>query len=243
MDVRLLRRWIVRRDEALAILAAHEEELAALGVASLRLFGSVARGEAGPDSDVDLLVEFEPGFDSWRAVEAAKAELSALLGGRDVDLIRRQTLNRWIRPRVFAEAEVLYDRDAAGRREDGRTVRPPRAPTMTERDILYLGQMLDNAREAIEIAREADEARFESDRVLRLALTRLVQVVGEAARKASPEGRVTYPEIPWRSIVGMRHILVHEYEGLRESMVWETVVEDLPKLVATLEAALPEPPS
>ena len=212
-------------------------------IRALSVFGSVLRDDFSPASDVDVLVDFEPGFDSWRAVDAAKAELSALLGGREVDLIRRQSLNRWIRSRVFAEEEVLYDRDADGRGIGGGTKGHPRVPTMTERDILYLGQMLDNAREAIEIARDADAARFESDRVLRLALTRLVQVVGEAARKVSPEGRATYPAIPWRSIVGMRHILVHEYEGPRESMVWETVVEDLPKLPATLEAALPEPPS
>ena len=49
----------MRRAEALAILAAHWEELAAFGLCRLALFGSVARDEAGPDSDVDVLVEFE----------------------------------------------------------------------------------------------------------------------------------------------------------------------------------------
>lgn len=49
----------MRRDEVLAILAEHNAEIAAFEVKSLALFGSVARDEAGPDSDVDLLVEFE----------------------------------------------------------------------------------------------------------------------------------------------------------------------------------------
>jgi uncharacterized protein len=48
----------MKRDEVLAILAAHREQLQALGVKSLNLFGSVARDEARPDSDVDFLVEF-----------------------------------------------------------------------------------------------------------------------------------------------------------------------------------------
>jgi predicted nucleotidyltransferase len=48
----------MRRDEALAILTAHQEELKEYGVKSLAIFGSVARDEARPDSDVDLLVEF-----------------------------------------------------------------------------------------------------------------------------------------------------------------------------------------
>lgn len=49
----------MRRDEVLAILAAHQIKLKKLGVESLTLFGSVARDEARPDSDVDLLVEFQ----------------------------------------------------------------------------------------------------------------------------------------------------------------------------------------
>ncbi len=48
----------MKRDHVLAILADHRDQLTALGVKSLNLFGSVARDEAGPDSDVDFLVEF-----------------------------------------------------------------------------------------------------------------------------------------------------------------------------------------
>ncbi len=55
------------RDAALAVLNEHREELAAFGLRRLALFGSVARNEAGPDSDVDVLVEFEgkPTFDRY----------------------------------------------------------------------------------------------------------------------------------------------------------------------------------
>jgi uncharacterized protein len=49
----------MKRDEVLAIVAAHRQQLQAMGVKSLELFGSVARDEAGPDSDVDFLVEFD----------------------------------------------------------------------------------------------------------------------------------------------------------------------------------------
>ena len=51
----------LRKDQVLAILSAHQAELRELGVKSLALFGSVARDEARPDSDVDLLIEFEEG--------------------------------------------------------------------------------------------------------------------------------------------------------------------------------------
>jgi len=88
-------------DQVLAILRAHFPELQALGVRTLALFGSTARGEAGPDSDIDLLVEFEPplGFDRYMD---AKFRLEALLG-RPVDLVTSAGLKAELRPTVERE--------------------------------------------------------------------------------------------------------------------------------------------
>ena len=74
----------------------------------LAFFGSVLTDRFRPDSDVDVLVEFEPGHAPGWAIVDIEDELSALLGGRKVDLLVRQDLNRWIRDRVLAEAEVQY---------------------------------------------------------------------------------------------------------------------------------------
>ncbi len=78
-------------------------------VRKLSLFGSVLRQDFGPDSDVDVLVEFEtdhvPGFIALHDLEE---ELSGLLGGRRVDLVTERFLNRRIRERVLAGAEVQY---------------------------------------------------------------------------------------------------------------------------------------
>jgi len=75
----------------------------------LAFFGSVLREDFRPESDVDVLVEFEPrhvpGFIALYAIEA---ELSAILGGRKVDLVTPGFLNHRIRQRVLAEAEVAY---------------------------------------------------------------------------------------------------------------------------------------
>ncbi len=89
------------RDEVLAILKAHYPELAALGATSLALFGSFARDEAGPDGDVDLLVEFgsPPSFDRYMD---AKFLLEDLLG-REVDLVPREGLKPRLRPTVARE--------------------------------------------------------------------------------------------------------------------------------------------
>ena len=59
-----------------------------------------------PDSDIDLLVEFEPGWTPGLAIIDLEDELAALFGGRKVDLVSRKYLNRWIRDRVLAEAEA-----------------------------------------------------------------------------------------------------------------------------------------
>ena len=75
----------------------------------LSLFGSVLAGTDRPDSDVDLLVEFEPGKEpGLLALAGIEAELSALLGGRRVDLRTAQDLSRYFRDEVMRVAEVQY---------------------------------------------------------------------------------------------------------------------------------------
>ena len=96
-------RSTTKRDEVLGFLAAHRQELAErFGVLSIALFGSMARNEAGPDSDVDVLVEFSetPGLTEYMRL---KFWLEDLLG-RQVDLVMKGALKSWARPVVEAEA-------------------------------------------------------------------------------------------------------------------------------------------
>jgi uncharacterized protein with HEPN domain len=110
---------------------------------------------------------------------------------------------------------------------------------MQQDDLLYLGHMLDMARKACERASVLDQAEYESNDDVQLALTHLVQVIGEAARHVSPEGQMSLPAIPWREIVGMRNRIVHDYLGVDEDVVWEVVTGDLPLLVEALERVVP----
>lgn len=94
------------RDEALQILRRHEGELRQQGVTRAALFGSVARDEARPGSDIDVMVEFAPdaAISVW-----AYARLKDLIQGffsQRVDVVSRNGLNRHIRPTV--EREALY---------------------------------------------------------------------------------------------------------------------------------------
>jgi len=95
----------MKRDEILKTLRAHRDELRKrFGVKSLAVFGSVARGEAGPDSDVDILVEFE-GRATFDRYMGLKFFLEDLLGRR-VDLVTRKALKPRMRP--YVEREAIY---------------------------------------------------------------------------------------------------------------------------------------
>lgn len=76
----------------------------------MSLFGSVLRDDFGPESDVDVLIEFEPGHAvGLIRLAGMELELAELLGGRKVDLNTPPSLSRYFRDEVLAEAEVIYD--------------------------------------------------------------------------------------------------------------------------------------
>ncbi|MEX0691274.1 MAG: nucleotidyltransferase family protein [Gemmatimonadales bacterium] len=77
-------------------------------IARLSLFGSVLTDAFGPDSDVDVLVAFEPGHTPGLAMTDVEDELSALFGGRRVDVVTERSLHRLIRDRVLASAVVQF---------------------------------------------------------------------------------------------------------------------------------------
>ena len=104
----------------------------------------------------------------------------------------------------------------------------------------FLRDLRDHAREAVAMFDEATPDDLEGNRMLHLALERLVQNVGEGAARLSPEFLSAHPEIPWRRIVGMRNRLAHDYRHVVRERVHDTVAIDLPKLIEQLNAILGE---
>ncbi|HEY9422482.1 MAG TPA: nucleotidyltransferase family protein [Thermoanaerobaculia bacterium] len=92
----------MRRDDVLSLLSAHRDDIERFGVTSLRLFGSVARGDASADSDVDLLVSFRetPSFSGYMKL---RIFLEDLLGAK-VDLVTESGLRDRVRPFVEKDA-------------------------------------------------------------------------------------------------------------------------------------------
>ncbi len=88
-----------------------------------------------------------------------------------------------------------------------------------KRDMAYLWDMLDAARAIAEFVEGKTYHDYETNRMLRSAAERNVEIIGEAARRVSEETRAKHPEIPWRSIIGQRNILAHEYDEILHAAI------------------------
>ncbi len=109
-----------------------------------------------------------------------------------------------------------------------------------DEDHVRLRHMLDHAREAIGLMQGKTRSHLERDRMLQLALVRLIEIVGEAASRVSKEMQLAHANIPWAQITGMRHRLVHGYDFVDLEILWQTVHEDLSQLIASLERIVAE---
>ena len=98
--------------------------------------------------------------------------------------------------------------------------------------------MRDYALDGIAMIRGRSGADLENEVMLRLALERVVTVVGEAAARLSTEFRESHPEVPWPLMIGMRNRLVHGYDDVALATLWETASQSLPALVSQLDAIL-----
>ncbi len=103
-----------------------------------------------------------------------------------------------------------------------------------DRDRIRLLHMLEHAREAMQLVAGRNRSDLDTDRVLSLALVRLLEIVGEAAARVSSEARARHPAIPWTEIVSLRNRLIHGYDAVDMDVLWSIVNTDLPALVRGL---------
>lgn len=111
---------------------------------------------------------------------------------------------------------------------------------MRKDDLIRLRHMLDAAREAVMFAKNKTRSSLESNRMLTLSIVKDLEIIGEAASKMTKETREEFPQIPWMNIISMRNRLIHAYFDINLDIVWKTVVEDLPPLIAELEKIAPD---
>src|SRR5258708_17281881 len=105
-------------------------------------------------------------------------------------------------------------------------------------DRFRLGHMLEMAKFVEATTSGKTRPVFDNDMVLQLALTRAVEIIGEAASKVSDDLQHSLPQIPWASIIGMRNRLIHAYFKIDLDVMWNTITESVPILIIELEQLL-----
>ncbi|MCW5766335.1 MAG: DUF86 domain-containing protein [Phycisphaeraceae bacterium] len=102
--------------------------------------------------------------------------------------------------------------------------------------------MLEAAREVVEFAAGKTWSDYRASTQLRRSIERSIEIIGEAARRVSPDCQAQHPAIPSDRIIPTRHRLAHEYDRLDDAIVWSIAIRHVPTLIAELERVLPPDP-
>jgi len=112
-----------------------------------------------------------------------------------------------------------------------------------KQDMARLWDMLDAARAAVQFTCDRQFEDFLANRMVRNAVERNLEIIGEAARCVSQTFRDGHPEIPWRAIIALRNVLSHEYGDIRYERLWLLCIEQLSVLIRQLEClGVKDPP-
>lgn len=103
-----------------------------------------------------------------------------------------------------------------------------------QRDRAHVLDIREAARLAISYVEGVEKADFLSDTRLQDSVIRRIEIIGEAARRVSDQTRTLNPSVPWREMIGMRNLLIHDYDDVDAEVVWQTVKEGLPQLLDKL---------
>ena len=104
-----------------------------------------------------------------------------------------------------------------------------------DKSLLSLRQMLDHAREGVGLIQGKSREDLYSDRLLELALVRLLEIIGEAANRISLEYQSRHSSIAWSQIISLRNRLIHGYDAVDLDILWQILKQDLPCLISELE--------
>ena len=108
-------------------------------------------------------------------------------------------------------------------------------------DRAYLWDMLMAAKTVVGFVQGRTLDEYVADLMLRSAVERQVEIIGEAARRVSKEFQDAHPEIPWRPIQAQRHVLAHDYGEIKHDRLWRVADEHVPALIALLDPLVPQP--
>jgi uncharacterized protein with HEPN domain len=108
-----------------------------------------------------------------------------------------------------------------------------------KRDFLvYIDDILNAMDQAEIFLAEMSYEQFENDLRTTYAVTRALEIVGEAARRLPPDLRHLYPDIPWKDMAGMRDRIIHGYDMVDLRIVWDVVKKDIPQIKPLIQQIL-----
>ncbi len=110
------------------------------------------------------------------------------------------------------------------------------------RDAGSLWDMVQAIYRIQEFTANLSSEAFLNSLIIQSAVERQLEILGEAARRLSDEFRLAYPEIDWRRIIGLRNILIHRYDEIRQVTIWTIITSELAPLLIQLEPLLPPLP-
>jgi uncharacterized protein with HEPN domain len=105
-------------------------------------------------------------------------------------------------------------------------------------DVVRIRHIIEAAEKAARFLHGKRRADFETNEMLKLALIRILEIIGEAASGISEKSRRLYPKVAWKQMAAMRNRLIHGYFEVNNDLVWETVTKELPPLAIDLRRAL-----
>lgn len=102
------------------------------------------------------------------------------------------------------------------------------------------GHMIEAAEDVLQFMAGRTRQDLDHDRMLRFAVVRGIEIIGEAASKITPETRASRADLPWAAIIGMRNRLVHAYFDIDTDILWVAVSQEVPVLLDQLKAGQKE---
>ncbi|MBF0333239.1 MAG: DUF86 domain-containing protein [Alphaproteobacteria bacterium] len=106
-------------------------------------------------------------------------------------------------------------------------------------DLIRIRHMIEAGESASRFVAGRQRDDLDGHEMLRFALVRAIEIIGEAAARISPETRAEVPSVPWFAIVSMRNRLIHAYFDIDHDILWKTVTEEIPDLLPLLRSLPP----
>jgi|SRR3989338_6316924 len=105
-------------------------------------------------------------------------------------------------------------------------------------DSVYLNHILDSIKNIFSDTKNFTSEKFSANRQVKDAVTRNVEIIGEAVKRLSEEIYKNYPDVPWQKIARTRDMLIHHYFDVDDEQLWKIIEDDLPKLKISIEKIL-----